>query len=36
LAIKQEEQFENELEKIIDNLGSNVGSLIKEVSDITI
>ena len=30
------EEYTNELEKIIDNLGSNVGSLIKEVSDITI
>lgn len=34
LAIKQEQNFENELERIIDNLGSNVGNLIKEILDI--
>ena len=35
-AVKQEEKFENELEKIIDNLGSNVGNLIQEILDINI
>jgi len=30
-ALKQEKLFENELEQIIDNLGSNVGDLIREI-----
>lgn len=30
-ALNQEKVFENDLEKIIDNLGSNVGSLINEI-----
>jgi hypothetical protein len=34
LALKQEKSFENELDKIIDHLGSNVGDLIREILDI--
>lgn len=30
-ALEQEQLFENELEKIIDNLGSNIGNLIREI-----
>lgn len=30
-ALEQEKLFENELEKIIDNLGSNVGDLIRKI-----
>ena len=33
-AIKQEESFENELEKIIDNLGSNIGELVQKIVNI--
>ncbi|MDG2669756.1 RloB family protein [Vibrio parahaemolyticus] len=33
-AIEQEKSFENDLHKIIDNLGSNVGSLVAEILDI--
>jgi len=32
-ALEQERLFENELEKIIDNLGSNVGELIRRILD---
>ena len=30
-ALKQEKKFENDLEKIIDNLGSNIGDLINKI-----
>lgn len=33
-AIGQEKLFENELEKIIDNLGSNIGELVKKIVNI--
>lgn len=32
-ALEQEKLFENDLEKIIENLGSNVGNLIEEILD---
>ena len=32
-ALEQEKLFENDLEKIIDNLGSNVGNLIRTILD---
>ena len=31
MALEQEQLFENEVEKIIDHLGSNVGNLVFEV-----
>lgn len=34
LAMVQEKTFENEVEKIIDNLGSNVGDLISEILEL--
>lgn len=34
LAMLQEKTFENEVEKIIDNLGSNVGELISEILEL--
>jgi len=34
LALRQEKLFENELEEIVNNLGSNVGTLIEEILDL--
>lgn len=34
LALNQEKKFENHFDKIIDNLGSNIGDLITEILDI--
>ena len=34
MAIEQEKLFKNEVEEIIDNLGSNIGQLVKRILNI--